>query len=244
MGAAEVAALGPVEDEERADLGQRPPESIPPLYRDALALVTPSVCYEVFPLVVLEAFKEATPIIARRLGPYPEIVDQTGGGLLFHDPASLQRALTAVASDAALRARLATTDCVVFGSDLRVHVAPTGLYTYPDVAVGCGRLEFGPRDRDALTNPISLVEVLSPSTESYDRGAKFAHYRRIPSLRDYVLVAQDERRVEVFHRTSDGTWAISDPVTAGTVALPGLGIELSVDEVYAKTERFDEPTPG
>ncbi|MCB9652161.1 MAG: Uma2 family endonuclease, partial [Deltaproteobacteria bacterium] len=113
-----------------------------------------------------------------------------------------------------------------------------------DVAVGCGRLEFGPRDRDALTNPISLVEVLSPSTESYDRGAKFAHYRRIPSLRDYVLVAQDERRVEVFHRTSDGTWAISDPVTAGTVALPGLGIELSVDEVYAKTERFDEPTPG
>ncbi|MCB9647280.1 MAG: glycosyltransferase family 4 protein [Deltaproteobacteria bacterium] len=87
-------------------LGQRPPESIPPLYRDALALVTPSVCYEVFPLVVLEAFKEATPIIARRLGPYPEIVDQTGGGLLFHDPASLQRALTAVAGDAALRARL------------------------------------------------------------------------------------------------------------------------------------------
>ena len=87
-------------------LGQRPAESIPPLYRDALALVTPSVCYEVFPLVVLEAFKEATPIIARRLGPYPEIVDQTGGGLLFHDAATLRQALSTLAQDPALRARL------------------------------------------------------------------------------------------------------------------------------------------
>jgi glycosyltransferase involved in cell wall biosynthesis len=87
-------------------LGQMPAERIPPLYRDALALVTPSVCYEVFPLVVLEAFQEATPIIARRLGPYPEIVEQTGGGLLFHDPASLRRALDAIATDPGLRARL------------------------------------------------------------------------------------------------------------------------------------------
>jgi Uma2 family endonuclease len=166
-----------------------------------------------------------------------------GGEMVAMAGASAKHAAIILNVGAALRARLATTDCIVFGSDLRVHVTATGLYTYPDVVVGCGRLEFGPKDRDALTNPLALVEVLSPSTESYDRGAKFAHYRLITSLRDYVLVSQAERRVEVFHRTGDGTWAISNPLTQGGVALPGLGVELSLEEIYAKTERFDEPTP-
>ncbi len=87
-------------------LGRRPPETLPSLYANAIALVTPSVCYEVFPLVVLEAFREATPIVARRLGPYPEIVEETDGGLLFSDPTELLAALRKIANDRALRDRL------------------------------------------------------------------------------------------------------------------------------------------
>lgn len=87
-------------------LGRRPPEAIPPLYKNALALVTPSVCYEVFPLVVLEAFREGTPIIARDLGPYPEIVHATQGGLLFDDGPSLKAAIQTIAQDPERRAQL------------------------------------------------------------------------------------------------------------------------------------------
>src|SRR5258707_11211141 len=84
--------------------------------------------------------------------------------------------------------QLRSTPCEAFGSDLRVRVLPTGLYTYPDVTVACGELEFEDRAGDTLLNPKAIFEVLSESTEAYDRGKKFDHYRHIPSLTEYVLV--------------------------------------------------------
>ncbi|WP_104981923.1 Uma2 family endonuclease [Sorangium cellulosum] len=133
---------------------------------------------------------------------------------------------------AELRAQLRGRPCAAYSSDLRVRVQATGLSTYPDVSVVCGRLERDLQDKDAALNPIVLVEVLSDSTEAYDRGQKFAHYRRIPSLREYVLVSQHEQRIEVFHRNEDDSWTLRDARAGEGAQLSAIGCTLSVDEVY------------
>jgi Uma2 family endonuclease len=133
----------------------------------------------------------------------------------------------------ALGAQLRGRPCEAFSSDLRVRVLATGLATYPDISVVCGRFERDPEDANTLVNPVVLVEVLSDSTEGYDRGEKFAHYRRIPSLREYVLVSQRMPRIEVFRRNEDGTWTLFEAEASGSVKLTSIGCELSVDEVYA-----------
>ncbi|AUX20072.1 hypothetical protein SOCEGT47_005350 [Sorangium cellulosum] len=133
---------------------------------------------------------------------------------------------------AELRAHLRGRPCAVYSSDLRVRVQATGLSTYPDVSVVCGKLERDPDDKDAALNPIVLVEVLSDSSEAYDRGEKFAHYRRIPSLREYVLVSQHEPRIEVFHRNEDGSWTLREARAGAGAHLEAIGCPLSVDEVY------------
>lgn len=123
--------------------------------------------------------------------------------------------------------------CRVFTSDLRIRVLETGLSTYPDVAVVCGRAETAPDDPHAVTNPALLVEVLSDSTEAYDRGAKFAHYRRIASLQAYVLVSQAEPRIEVYRRTDAGQWLLSEARGGETVEIAPLAVTLDVNAVYA-----------
>ncbi|AGP37135.1 hypothetical protein BE04_33380 [Sorangium cellulosum] len=133
---------------------------------------------------------------------------------------------------AELRAHLRGRPCVVYSSDLRVRVQATGLSTYPDVSVVCGRIERDPEDTDAALNPVVLVEVLSDSSEAYDRGQKFAHYRCIPSLREYVLVSQHEPRIEVFHRNEDGSWTLREARAGKGVELQAIGCILSVDDVY------------
>jgi len=132
-----------------------------------------------------------------------------------------------------LRVGLASRPCRPYASDLKVRVLDTGLATYPDVAVICGAPERDPEDRNAATNPVLLVEVLSDSTEAWDRGGKFAHYRRIPSLRHYVLVSQDPVRIEHFLRQVDGTWVLREHGSGDTVALDDLGVSLDVNAVYA-----------
>lgn len=132
-----------------------------------------------------------------------------------------------------LGTQLRGRSCEVFSSDVRVRVAATGLGTYPDLSVVCGHLERDPEDNDAISNPIVLVEVLSDSTEAYDRGEKFTHYRRIPSLREYVLVAQLASRIEVFRRNDDGTWTLHEAGPGERVKLASIGCELAVDDVYA-----------
>src|SRR5947209_59661 len=100
--------------------------------------------------------------------------------------------------------------CRAYASDMRVKVSDSGLYTYPDVAAVCGEARFEDVKRDTLLNPTVIVEVLSESTEAYDRGDKFALYRGLETLTDYLLVAQDTVRVEHFVRQPEGRWLLSE----------------------------------
>lgn len=122
--------------------------------------------------------------------------------------------------------------CRVFSSDLRVHVVATGLVAYPDLSVVCGPLQVDDDDPHAIVNPVLLVEVLSPSTEAWDRGTKAAHYRRIEPLSEYVLVSQDHRRVEVVRRTAVGTWELREFGPGQVVVLASVGAELELDALY------------
>ena len=122
--------------------------------------------------------------------------------------------------------------CTVYTSDVRVRIEATDLDTYPDVSVVCGEPQTADADTRALLNPIMLVEVLSDSTEAYDRGQKASHYRRIPSLRAYLLVSQAERHLELHLRQADGIWAIHEAGPGERLAIAPLHIELAVDEVY------------
>jgi len=131
--------------------------------------------------------------------------------------------------------------CRGFSSDTKVGADAAGLYSYPDLSVACGELRFIGERQDVLANPVLLVEVLSPSTEAYDRGKKFARYQQITSLTDYLLVAQDEARIEHFARQPDGRWLLT--TAAGSdAALPiaSLGVTLPLAEVY---ERITFPAP-
>jgi Uma2 family endonuclease len=127
--------------------------------------------------------------------------------------------------------------CCVLTSTMRVKVFATGLYTYPDAVIACGRPEFEDDRRDTLLNPQVIVEVLSESTESYGRGAKFRHYQRIASLREYVLITQDEAVCERFVRQADGTWVLST-VTGlnGELVLATVPARVSLADVYRGVE--------
>ncbi len=142
-----------------------------------------------------------------------------------------------------LGALLKERRCLVFPSDQRVHVEATGLFTYPDVSVACDGLRFHPKNRDTLLNPCLLVEVLSESTEAHDRGAKFAHYRTIASLQEYVLVSQYERKIEHYRRIETGQWVLTVHEGEGAAAeLPVVGCALSLAEVYDKLDLLTSPS--
>ncbi len=129
------------------------------------------------------------------------------------------------------------TPCQVIGSDLRVCVSATGLYTYPDAVVFCGPPEFIDSHSDTLANPKVLIEVLSDSTEAYDRGEKARQYRCIPLLQEYVLISQNSPFVEAFRRLPDGTWSLSEADSiSGTITLGSLGISIPLSQVYALVE--------
>ncbi|HMA38045.1 MAG TPA: Uma2 family endonuclease [Chloroflexia bacterium] len=126
--------------------------------------------------------------------------------------------------------------CRVYVSDLRVRVAATGLYTYPDVVAVCGPREFDDDHHDTLLNPTVIFEVLSPTTEAYDRGAKFAHYWRLASLTDYVLVAQDRVRVDHYARQGDGWFVTAASTLDETLRLAAIDGELALAAIYANVE--------
>ncbi len=153
-----------------------------------------------------------------------EIVAMAGG--------SLEHARLAMRVGLALGIQLEGRPCETFSSDARVRVLATGLATYPDLSVVCGKLERDPEHRNTLTNPTVLVEVLSPSTEAYDRGDKFHDYEQIPSLKEYVLVSSERRRIEVFRRQEDGSWMYYNIVDRGVAELASIGCKLDLDEVY------------
>ncbi|MEJ7734368.1 MAG: Uma2 family endonuclease [Polyangiaceae bacterium] len=122
--------------------------------------------------------------------------------------------------------------CRVHMSDLRVRVTETGLATYPDVAVVCGPWERDREDARTLLNPAVLVEVLSRSTEAYDRGEKLEHYKRIPSLRAYLLVAHDRREVEMWTRETGEDWKRALLGAGQTVIIAAISATLEVDALY------------
>jgi Uma2 family endonuclease len=114
-----------------------------------------------------------------------------------------------------------------------VQVEATGATFYPDVSVAFGKLEHAKTDPNALANPVVIIEVLSEGTEAYDRGAKAFHYRRLPSLKEYVLVSQLERRIEVQRLNERGIWELHFSEPGELVELTSLGISFAVDAVYA-----------
>jgi Uma2 family endonuclease len=126
-------------------------------------------------------------------------------------------------------------DCLVHGSNMRVR-CPNGLGTYPDASIVCGEPQYDGDDENTLLNPLVIVEVLSPTTEAYDRGKKFEHYQTLSSLREYVLISQDHVRIDHFARQSQfGQWLLTTYSDAGgTLELPAVGVSLSIAEIYAK----------
>lgn len=125
------------------------------------------------------------------------------------------------------------SDCRAFQSDLRIRILATGRSTYPDASVICGPIERDPADKKGhtATNPTLIVEVLSPTTENEDRGSKWHHYMRIPSLKEYFLVSQDEPRLERYRRNDKGSWEFTVH-TEGSIELVSGGI-LEIEKLYA-----------
>lgn len=122
--------------------------------------------------------------------------------------------------------------CRLFSSDLKVRVKPTGLATYPDVTVVCGELQLDAEDPLAVINPKVIVEVLSPSTEAYDRGEKWAHFRRIESLEAYVLVSSAPPRLEIFERQPDGAFVHRVAAVGESLPVACLGGDIAVEPLF------------
>lgn len=135
--------------------------------------------------------------------------------------------------------------CRGFSPNMKVRAGEKGLYAYPDLAVVCGEPVFHDDQRDALVNPTVVFEVLSPSTEAYDRGEKFLRYSTgIETWRDYVLVSQDRPRVEHFTRKPDGTWSRSEVGgMSGILSLPSIDCEIPLADVYSRIA-FPEKLPS
>ncbi len=138
-----------------------------------------------------------------------------------------------------LYTQLRAKPCRVLPSDMRVKISQTGLYTYPDISVVCDEPQFDDAQTDTLLNPILLIEVLSPSTEAYDRGQKFRHYRTLGRLREYLLVSQDAVHIEHYSRQDDQHWLLTDVVgLEATLKLPAIDCILPLTDVYERV-RFD-----
>jgi Uma2 family endonuclease len=138
---------------------------------------------------------------------------------------------------ASLHQQLRPKPCRLYPSDMRVHVRSTGLYTYPDATAVCGERLFIDGQTDTLLNPGLIVEVLSPTTEAYDRGRKFEHYQSIESLRDYLLVASDRVHVDLYSRQADGRWMLSSASRMDeSLTLESIGATLLLSDLYEKVE--------
>ncbi len=135
-----------------------------------------------------------------------------------------------------LGTQLRDSPCEVYANDMKVRADQLRQYSYPDVVVVCGEPQFQDNQDDVLLNPTVIVEVLLPSTESRDRGEKFLRYRQIASLTDYLLIAQNERRVEQFTKQPDGSWRLVETFGAGEINLASIGCTLSLADVYNKVK--------
>jgi Uma2 family endonuclease len=162
--------------------------------------------------------------------------EYANGEVFAHAGASRTHNLIVANALACLHAQLAERACEVYSNDMRVGVAAEGPYLYPDVVVVCGGPVFSDEHSDTLLNPTLIIEVLSESTEAYDRGGKFAHYRLLASLQEYLLVSQTEPRVERFARQPDEKWLLSEVRgLEGALQLDSIGCGFPMQAIYAKT---------
>jgi Uma2 family endonuclease len=142
-----------------------------------------------------------------------------------------------------IRSRLKGCPCVFYDSDMRVKVQAPGLYTYPDVSVACGEVQFADERKDTFLNPTVIIEVPSESSEAYDRGKKFGLYRQLPSLREYLLVSQYKPHIEQFIRQESGEWLLRDIVgLESKLSLTSVGITVEMAEVYYNVQ-FEAAQP-
>jgi Uma2 family endonuclease len=144
-----------------------------------------------------------------------------------------------------LTGKLKGKSCVPYDSNLRIKVPATGLVTYPDVSIFCQKPEADPRDKDKQTaiNPTVVIEVLSPSTEAYDRGKKTENYRQLESLKAYLLVSQSEPHVELYERHGDGFWFLTEASGLdSSLAIPAVNIQIDLAAIYERVD-FGAP-PG
>jgi Uma2 family endonuclease len=149
--------------------------------------------------------------------------------------ASRQHNLIAANIIRTLGNQLLERPCNVYPSDMRVKINKINKYTYPDVVVACGEEQFEDEHGDTLLNPVLIIEILSDSTEAYDRGKKFEHYQSLDSLAEYLLISQDPSRVEHYVRQDDRTWTYTEFHQAEDVVhLPTIDCDLALKDVYAK----------
>lgn len=157
------------------------------------------------------------------------------GEMFAMSGASRAHNLLALRLASTLDQQLRGKPCEVYSSDMRVHIPATGLYTYPDVVGVCGEPQLADEHFDILLNPVFLAEMLSPSTEAYDRGRKFEHYRTVESLQEYLLVAQDRMQADLYTRQPDGSWLLRGASRPeDRLELKSLGCQLSLGELYEK----------
>lgn len=157
---------------------------------------------------------------------------------------SFEHTLIVTNLGAALHTRLRGRPCTTHLNDLRLSVPETSLYTYPDALVICDEPRFVDDISDTVTNPIALFEVLSPSTEAYDRGAQFAHYRRLPSLKYYILLSQAEPLVERYERQESNDWLLTElRGLDATLDLPALQVSIPLHDLYERIVFIDDSPP-
>ena len=134
-----------------------------------------------------------------------------------------------------LRAQLKKTPCRVYPGDMRLKIRKTGLNTYPDVMVICGKREFSDDQQDTVLNPDVIIEVLSDSTESYDRGLKFENYRKLSSLKEYIMISQNKQKIEKYFKDENGNWILAESdEESPTITFDSIDCQLSHPEVYDK----------
>jgi Uma2 family endonuclease len=163
------------------------------------------------------------------------------GMLVAMSGATRRHALISTNIGGQLNRLLEDGPCEVYTQDLRVRIEESGMYAYPDVVVACDPPEFQDDEFDVLLNPTLIVEVLSESTEGYDRGLKFARYRQRPSLREYVLVAQDRVSVERFTRREERWEFVAATSLEDTIELSSIGCTLELKRIYGKVQGLAQP---
>ena len=152
---------------------------------------------------------------------------------------SLAHNLIAVNVIGILHPQLRGKSCRMYSSNQRFKVEATGLFTYPDASVVCGPAQFADAPKHTMTNPTVIIEILSPSTEGYDREKKFRHYRKIGSLRAYLLIAQDSMHVELYTRQEQNRWLLVEfTEKEAMVPLDVIGCTMDVKDIYEDVE-FD-----